>query len=225
MSISRTRCLVSGILLLAVTNGLYAYDNDDFQVWNTEGQEFKINGKAKIVVEEEFRYGNNGHELYYQHYDTAFAYAFNKNLDLTLSYRHVIEKKRGKFRTENEPNVNAILKWDAFGCKLSNRFRFEYRHFNYQADAFRYRNMLTVRLPWKFTKFEINPYFADEVFVSSLGSAVNNNRFYAGLSFILTKHIKGDLYYLLQHTRTASKYGDVEWPRINVLGTKIKLIF
>lgn len=224
MFISKSSYVILGICLVALAQWAYAYDNDDFQVWNTDGQEFKVNDKSKIVIEEEFRYGDNAHELYYQHYDTAFAYAFNKNLDLTLSYRQVLEKKRGKFRTENEPNVNAILKWDAFGCKLSNRFRFEYRHFNYQPDSFRYRNMFTVRLPWKFTKFEIQPYFADEAFVSSRGAAINNNRFYSGLSFILTKHIKADLYYLLQHTRTVTKYA-TEWPRINVFGTKIKLIF
>jgi len=45
--------LIGFILMLA--GRVYAYDDHDFQVWNTDVEEFKINKDAKIALEEEFR--------------------------------------------------------------------------------------------------------------------------------------------------------------------------
>ena len=202
----------------------YAYDNGDFQVWNTDIEEWKINDSSKLALEEEFRWGDNANQLYYHHYDIAFIYALNKKLDVGLSYRHIYERKKGKFRIENEPNINVTYKWEFVGFKFSDRNRFEYRHFSYQTDSFRYRNMLTIRFPWKFTRLEIQIYLADDIFISSIGTAFNNNRFYSGLSFNLTKNLKGEVYYLLQHTRTVSKKS-TDWPHVNVFGTKLKILF
>jgi hypothetical protein len=84
--------------------------------------------------------------------------------------------------------------------------------------------MFTIRPPWKFTKMNIQPYLADEIFISSMGAAFNNNRFYSGLGFTLTKNIRGEIYYLLQHTRTVNK-NSTNWPFVNVLGAKIKIAF
>jgi hypothetical protein len=216
--------IILGLFLAAATFNAYAYDNGDFQVWNTDGQEKKISDNAKITAEEEFRWGDNANQLYYYHFDVGFLYAFNPNFDLSLNYRHIYERKKGKFRLENEPSINAILKWDLWGFSLSDRSRFEYRHFDYTSDSWRYRNMFTIRPPWKFTKMNIQPYLADEIFISSMGAAFNNNRFYSGLGFTLTKNIRGEIYYLLQHTRTVNK-NSTNWPFVNVLGAKIKIAF
>lgn len=202
----------------------YAYDNGDFQVWNTDGQEKKISKDAKITAEEEFRWGDNANQLFYHHYDLGFLYSFNKNFDLSLNYRHIYERKKGKFRLENEPSINAILKWGLWGFDFSDRNRLEYRHFDYQSDSWRYRNMFTIRFPWKFTKMNVQPYLADEIFINSSGAAFNNNRFYSGLGFSLTKNVRGEIYYLLQHTRTVNK-NSTNWPYVNVLGTKLKISF
>lgn len=197
-----------------------AYDDGDFQVWNTDDQEIKLNDKLKLFTQEEFRFGDDAGNLYYQHYEIGLSYPVNNSLDISLAYRHVLEKKNGEFKTENEPNINAILKWQMCDFKLSNRFRLEYRHFDYTTDMWRFRNMLTLRFPWKFTKLEIQPYLADEVFFVSKGTGLNTNRAYAGLSFSLFKNFKADLYYMMQSTK--SKY---KWTAVNVLGTKLKLIF
>jgi hypothetical protein len=221
----KRKVLVALVLFLfAVAFKVHAYDNGDFQVWNTYGEEKKIDEKSRITAEEEQRWGDNANQLYYHHYDIGFVYTVNKNFDLGLNYRRIYERKKGKLRLENEPNINAILKWDLWGFSLSDRNRIEYRHFDYQGDSWRYRNTFTVRAPWKFTRFKIQPYLADEIFISSMGVAFNNNRFYSGLGFTLTKSIRGELYYMLQHTRTVNK-NSTNWPFVNVLGTKIKLAF
>ncbi len=207
-------------LVMAVSGMVYAFDDGDFQVWHTENQEFKVNKESKITLEEEFRWGDDASDFYYHHYDAGFVYSLNKNLDLGVNYRQVYEKKKGKFKAENRPHVNAVLKFDLGGFKLDDRNRFEYRHFDYQGDGWRYRNKVTLKFPWKFTKLDIQPYLSDEVFVDLNEGILNRNRFYSGFGFNLTKNLKADIYYLLQSTK-----GSGRWDDANVLGTKLKISF
>jgi hypothetical protein len=138
-----------------------------------------------------------------------------------LGYRQIYEKKSGKFKEENQPNGLATISAEVGGgCKLEDRSRLEYRHFDYQADLWQYRNKFTVKLPWKFSKLEIQPYLSDETFFNFYGAVFTKNRFFSGLGINITKNIKSETYYLLQNTKTNHK-----WPKINAFGTKIKLTF
>jgi len=211
--------ILIGLTLTIATCG-YAFDDGDFQVWHTENQEWNINKSTRITLEEEFRFGDGSSDFYYQHYDIGFVYSMNQHLDLGLNYRQVYEKINGDFKIENRPHMNAILKYDLWGFKLDDRNRFEYRHFDFQEDFWRYRNKFTLTLPWKFTRFKIQPYLADEGFLDLNTRTFSRNRFYAGLGFTLIKNLKGEIYYLLQTSRGCGK-----WTNANVLGTKLKIIF
>ena len=206
--------------MLTIVNLVYAYDDGDFQIWSTEVQEFKINKDLKVALEEEFRFGDNADDFFYHHYDLGFTYSLNKSLNLGAGYRHIYEKKKGKFKLENEPYLIFAYKWEWFKFKFDDRSRLEYRHFEYQTDSWRYRNKFTLRFPFRFTKLEIQPYLSDEIFLNFYGAAFTKNRFYSGLEFTVTKNIRADVYYLLEHTKT----GRI-WPDVNVLGTKIKILF
>ena len=208
------------LLILAIAGVVYAYDDGDFQVWNTETEEFKINKEAKVAFEEEFRWGGSAKEFYYQHYDMGFFYNLQKYLNIGAGYRHVLSKSRGKFLVENEPYITATLLWDIAGFKFDDRSRMEYNHFDYKDDTWRYRNKFTLKLPWKFTKFEIQPYLADEIFIVFNDTQFNQNRFYSGVGFILTKSIRAEIYYLLQSSKSSGR-----WTDANVLGTKLKISF
>jgi hypothetical protein len=41
-----------------------AYDNGDFQMWYTNGEEVKIHKGVKFAAEQEFRFGENASELF-----------------------------------------------------------------------------------------------------------------------------------------------------------------
>lgn len=208
-------------LTLLLSTDLYAYKDGDFQVWNTDIEEFKVDKDAKIVLEEEFRWGGSAKEFYYQHYDLGFFYSLQKHLVLGGGYRHVLSKSKGKFLVENEPYISAILLWDFEGFKFDDRSRLEYNHFDYKDDNWRYRNKLTVKFPWKFTKFEIQPYLADEIFILFDDSQrLNQNRFFSGIGMVITKNLKGEIYYMLQSLKNSS-----QWTTANVLGAKLKLTF
>lgn len=211
--------LMIGLVLMA-TGLVFAYDDGDFQIWYTGSQEKKIDKDTKVALEEEFRFGDDANEFYYHHYDAGLVYSINKNLDLGLNYRQVYEKKKGKFKEENRPYVNATLKQDFLGFKFEDRNRLQYRHFDYQSDCWQYRNKFTLKFPWKFTKIEIQPYLADEIFLGFQNKAFSHNRFYSGLGMSLAKNLKAEIYYLLQSSRSADK-----WVDANVSGTKVKLAF
>lgn len=211
-------------LTLCLAIRVYAYDDGDFQVWNTEVEEWKINDSSRIALEEEFRFADDANEFYYHHYDAGYSRDVNKNLTLGFNYRQVYEKKQahGKFKQENRPHINAILKCELFGFSLDDRNRLEYRHFNYQTDSFRYRNKFTVKFPWKLTKLEIQPYLADEIFLNLNGIDFNRNRFFSGIGFTIFKNLRGEIYYMLQRSKSS---GTCVWSDTNVLGTKFKLVF
>ena len=199
----------------------YAYDNNDFQVWNTDVEEVKINDRTKIALEEEFRWGDNAHQFYYHHYDLGLFYDLNKHLNVGAGYRQIYDLKSGHFKPEEAPYLTATLFGDWKGFKLDDRSRLEYRYFSYQSDSWRYRNKLTVKAPWKFTKFAIQPYVSDEVMaVFGVISQFNENRLSSGFSFNLTKNLKGEIYYMLRSVK-----GTDTWVYSNVLGTKLKIAF
>ncbi len=201
---------------------VYAFDDNDFQVWNTDTEEFKVNKDLKVALEEEFRWGDNASQFYYHHYDVGIFYALNKHWSVGGGYRHVYELRKGEFKLENEPYLTATLLLKKQGFILDSRNRLEYRHFDFQDDSWRYRNKFTLKFPWKFTKIEIQPYVADEIFVGLGGGTneFNQNRLSAGFGMNLTKNIKGEIYYLLQSTKSSDIWADA-----NVLGTKIKIAF
>ena len=177
-----------------------------------------------MALEEEFRWADNANHFYYHHYDLGFTYGLNKFLSIGGGYRHVLEDKKvgkvTKFRVENEPYLTATVPWNFKGFSFEDRSRLEYRHFDYTQDSWRYRNKLTIKAPWKFTKMEIQPYLADELFFGSSGKSFNQNRLSSGLALNITKNLKGEIYYMLQSSK-----GKTEWIDSNILGTKFKFSF
>ena len=221
----RKRILIT-ILILSIFSiiliiKLYAYDDGDFQVWNTDVEEFKISDDSKLALEEEFRWGDNANDFFYHHYDIGYFYNLRKYLNVGGGYRHIYELKKGKFKQENEPYVAATLLWDLLGFKFEDRNRMEYRHFDYQSDSWRYRNKFTMKLPWKFTKIELQPYLSDEILIGfGTTNQFNQNRFSSGLGMNLTKNIKAEIYYMLVSSKSPGR-----WLDANVLGTKLKIAF
>lgn len=210
--------LVGAFLFLSAN--AYAYDDGDFQIWNTDVEEFKLKKDLKLAFEEEFRWGDNAREFYYQHYDTGLFYELNKNWSVGAGYRHILNKSKGKFLVENQPYATLTFASQFAGFKYDDRSRFEYNHFDYKDDTGTYRNKLTVKLPWKLTKFEIQPYVSDEIFILfDDGQRLSKNRATAGLAINITKNFKGDIYYMLQSSKST------RWTKANILGTKFKLVF
>lgn len=216
----KIRAIVALVMLLGVGSA-YAYKDGDFQIWHTEAQDITLKEGTRVAVDEEFRYGNNAGELYYQHYDVGLAYDANKYLTTLISYRQIYDGEKGKFKPEYQPNLNITLKCEVYGFKIEDRNRLELKFYDHKRpDAIEYRNRLTIKAPWKVTPLGIQPYVSDEIFVKMNSIAVSRNRFATGVTFDLIKNFKGDIYYMLQSTKKSGL-----WTDANILGLKVKLAF
>ncbi|NQT28499.1 MAG: DUF2490 domain-containing protein [Candidatus Omnitrophica bacterium] len=213
-----------GVFISAIVfcGNVYSFDDGDYQYWNTENVSWKLGDYWKASLEQEFRFGDNASNLYYEHTDFGITWSgLTEWIDLGLNYRHIFEEKSSKWREENRPHLNATVKWKLFSIDFSNRGRLEYRNREKAEDFWRYRNKFTVKTPFKFTKFKIQPYVADEIFYDFDQETLNRNRFYAGITFKLLDNLKGNIFYLLERSENSSN----KWVDYNVLGTKLKLAF
>ena len=212
--------LITTMLIVSMSNSCFAFDDGDFQYWNTESISWKINEDWKMKVEEEFRFGNDVSNFYYQHSDLGLAYyGIAEWLDIGVNYRLVFAEKDDDWSYENRPHINTILKFDFNDFNFSTRNRFEYRDKENKGSGWRYKNKFTVKLP-KFTQSEIQPYVADEIFVDFDEEGLNRNRLYGGIELKVFDNLKGDIFYLWQ-----SSEADDEWTDYHILGTKLKLSF
>ncbi len=207
-------------LCLCAVLPVFAMDDGDFQIWNAESVEGKLNDRLKLKLEEELRFGDNAGELYYTHTDGGITVSVTDSLDLGMKYRQIYEKKNGKWKEENRPHFNAAVKWACQGFKFKDRSRIECRVREDKDDTFRYRNKLSLDFPVKWTRFDIQPYIADEIFIDFDGEKFNRNRLYAGFKAKLFKHLKTDIFYLWQSSEKSDK-----WIDYNVIGVKVKAVF
>jgi len=218
----QAKIIFFGLLFFSVAIPAYAYDNHDFQLWNTDVQEFKPNKSSKIILEEEFHWGNNAGDFYYQHYDAGYAYMLNKYFNFGGGLRYIKEKKTDKFRDDSDPYFLFLTYWQLAGFNFSDRTRIEYHYYDYQANFWRFRNKMDIKMPWKFTKFNIQPFIADEVFFRFNGIDLNENRLYAGFAFNITKNLTAELSYLWKANKNSNT---TNWTDTNVLSIKTKLSF
>ena len=129
--------ILTSIIFIFTTINSFAYDRGDFQIWNSNAQDVKIGKGTKLTLEEEFRYGENASELFYQHYDWGFNWSFDKRLDLALGYRLVFDRIKRKLMESDEPYGVLTLKQDVWKFRLDDRNRLEYRHFRFAPDNIR----------------------------------------------------------------------------------------
>ncbi len=200
----------------------FAFENGDWQFWNTYGADAKLGEKVTLKGENELRFGDGMGELYYDHIDTGIYYKATDWLDLGINYRHIWEKKaRYKWAEEYRPHFNGVFKWQWWDLEFKDRNRVELRIRDGKEDKWRYRNKLTMSYPVEIKDIEVAPYVADEIFVDFHGTRLNRNRLYGGVQIKLYKHIKADIFYLWQ----TSKDKPGKWTGYNVLGAKLKAVF
>ena len=212
---------IFGILLsLFTSTPAFAHDDGDWQLWNTESIEGKLNKGWKVKLEEEFRFGDSMEALYYHHTDLSLTYKLTDWFFLGIAFRQIYEKKNGEWREENRPHINGTFKWTMHEFNLKNRSRLEYRIREGKEETMRYRNKLTVTPPFKWTKLSIQPFVADEVFGDFDKGELNRNRFYMGIKAKLSENLKLNIFYLWQTSKKQE-----EWLNCNVVGIKLGFVF
>lgn len=224
------------LMMLTDTNVYAAYKNGDFQIWNTDYQECNIVKNFKYILEEEFHWVNDVNKFYYQHYDLGLFFDANKHINIGGGYRQIYEffssgdpkltRFNNKFAPDYCPYMTGKISGELAGFKIDDANRLEFNNLDHKADFWRYRNKLTIKTPWKFTKLGLQPYVSDEVFVVFAGvpSDINQNRLACGVTMNLTKQINFDISYMSQQVKLSVK-NPGKWLGSNVLWFKLRMAF
>ncbi len=215
-------CIFAGLFAALCTRPAYADDKSGFQYWSTVDVAVDINKDWKTVFEEEFRLGDDGGHLYYQHSDIALIYkGLAEDIDLGFNFRKVyVEDDTNTWRQENRPHLNITFRKKFGTIDFSTRSRLEFRDIELKDDFWRYRNKFTFKLPFEWTALKLKPYIADEIFINLNGQGYTANRVYAGVTFNLLKNVKTAVYYVWQSARTSPGRDD-----IHAIGTKLVFNF
>lgn len=201
----------------------FAFEDEGFQYWASSSTFLDISKNWEAMFQKEFRLGDDGGTLYYQHSELGAMYkGLAEWLELGFNYRQIFERDDERvWKLESRPHLNVILKGRLSDLDLSNRSRFEYRIREDKDDLWRYRDKVTVKLPYEFTGLKLKPYLANEVFITLDDYDYNKNRLYSGITFALFKeNIKADVFYLWQSSKSSSG-----WKNIHALGTGLKIRF
>jgi hypothetical protein len=204
------------LLMLFIAKTVFA---SDWQFWNAYSVEGKIAKSWNVKVEEELRFGDDISRLMLHQTDIGFTYAVADWFDAGIHYRQIYEKKAGDWKEENRSHVSGTFKWTWYDLAFSDRNSVEFRNREDAKDIWRYRNRLTLTLPAEWTRFSIQPYVSDEIFIVD-GSGVNQNRLSAGLKMKALKHLKSILYYVWR-----TDENEDEWDDTNVIGLKLGFVF
>lgn len=201
----------------------YAYAKKaDFQYWQTDSVSWKAAADWKLTWSEEHYFKDDAGDYYYQEQNIGVIYSgLAKWLDLGLDYKHVIQEiSPNKWKREERPHVNATLKFNLGGYSISDRNRFEYRIREDQTDYWRYRNLLTVKLPVKWTRQEIQPLVSDEIHVDLSHQEVNEIRLMPGFAFKITKNLNAEIVYMWRRVKSSGV-----WSTNNATWMRLKLEF
>ena len=87
-------------------------------------------------------------------------------------------------------------------------------------DRNRFENRLMLTPPVKLTGYNIQPYLADEIFISFEENELNRNRIYIGFKIKLFKNVALDQYYLLESNKKLE-----DWTTYNIIGSRLKVAF
>jgi opacity protein-like surface antigen len=163
---------------------------------------------------------NNFGDAFLAYTGAGIGWQLTPAISLRAGYRRAWFRFTDEWQPENRPYVEAYLADRVNGFRLSNRFRVEFRYFDWRDDDVRLRNEIVVEAPWSLTPLQLKPYLEEEVFYSTRADRFEANWLGAGLAWRPVKGVKLKLGYRWNRFRT----GD-DWANRNVLVTGINLFF
>lgn len=201
-NIRKWLCLV-GLLLLSSIN-VRADTNYIFGVINPQ--------KVAITYENEFRLKNQSSPFYYDHNDIQIKYLVSRYFDIFTDYRLIMQDKGTGFKDQSMFLEGFDLKYpeQSWG-KINLRNRIEIGLNQSPAPtSLMWNEFPKYNTPWKWTKYEINPFVADEMFFDTR-DYMNfvKNRAYVGVDWKISKNIVGGTYYYYETLKGSSTHSDV----------------
>ena len=199
--------------------------DEDFGIWNAYDIEKKLNAQWKMKVGEELRFReHNG--LYYAETRVGVDYKPFKYLASGVEYQQIRSERYNKKKDRNwywdqVPRIYLTPQYSYKGFSLEDRNMLEFRVRQDARFTLRYRNMVTLTAPWKWTRFQFQPYTANEIFLETQRNGMIEDRFFSGFKVRWWGPVYGSIYYLRQSAKNAV----AKWTSLNILGTSLKIVF
>jgi len=198
--------------------------DEDFGIWNVYDLEKKINAQWKMKAGEELRYRDHA-GLYYAETHLGVDYKPFQYLAMGAEYQQIrstrVVKKHDKWFWDEVPRIYLTPQFSYKGFQLEDRNMLEFRIRQDARFTLRYRNMVTLTAPWKWTPLQLQPYTANETFFETQRNGFIEDRLYGGFKVHWWGPVYGSIYYLRHSTKNAI----AKWTSLNILGTCIKIVF
>ena len=81
---------------LFYANDVEAYDNNDYQSWQTLAAQWQINDKLQFGLQDEFRIGKNSTDFYYNHVQLDLLGEISDHISLGAGFRYIYKKNQSK---------------------------------------------------------------------------------------------------------------------------------
>jgi hypothetical protein len=147
-------------------------------------------------------------DFYYQYTDFGVTWRATPWFLLGCDYAQIYEKREGDWKEENRPHLNGTFKWSWRKFGFEDRNRIERRFREGRENIWMYRNKLSFAIPTNWSRFIIQPYLADEIFVNLDARELYRNRLAGGFKGQLAEHLRIDAYYLWQSSRKGENWID-----------------
>jgi len=195
--------------------------NGDFQIWNRNFAGVHLGKKWTFISQLEFRWGDDASTLYYTLLQPQLRYTPVPWLIIAPGYRQFWQRNLVKesLRPGYAPVLDISFLILMQDWQIRDRSGIEYIIHRSNPNHFLYRNRLRIIPPWSFTRFGINPFIEDEIFIRER-VGFEQNRLLAGLFYLLQKNTSGELFYMLRYLKTGRS-----WTYQNVLGLVILFSF
>jgi hypothetical protein len=199
--------------------------DEDFGIWNIYDVEKKLNAQWKMKLGEELRYRNHA-GLYYAETHLGADYKPFKYLAMGAEYQQIRSSRTNKKKDDNwywdqVPRIYLTPQLPYKGFLLEDRNMLEFRIRQDARFTVRYRNMVTLTAPWKWTPLEFQPYTSNEIFLETQRNGMIEDRFFTGFKVHWWGPVYGSIYYLRQSAKNAI----AKWTSLNILGTGLKIVF
>jgi hypothetical protein len=207
-------CVCWASLLATVA---FAYEDGDWQFWSSASVQVNLSESWRAGLEQQFRLGGNMGEFYFRYTDFGVTWRATPWFVLGCDYAQIYEKREDDWKEENRPHINGTLKWSCREFGFEDRHGIERRIREGRENIWMYRNKLSSLIPLKWTRWEIRPYLADEIFFILDESELFRNRLTSGFKGQIVRYLRIDIYYLWQ----SSEKGE-NWIDYHVVGAKLK---
>jgi hypothetical protein len=219
---------IAGMLALQMISASLVHaspaKDEDFGYWGIYDIEKKIDDRWTMKTGEELRFRNH-QGAYYIETHVAASYKVCQYLIAGAEYQQIRNTRTVGKKTvwywEEVPRIWLTPQVKIKGFLLEDRNMLEFRIKEDARYTTRYRNMVTLTAPWKWTRYEIQPYTANEIFLETSKNGMVEDRYYAGFKVHLWGPVYGSIYYLRHSTKNAI----AKWTSLNILGTNLKISF